>query len=220
MIDVSDAELGSHEQMLAQFETNLFGPMKVTRAVLPYMRQRRSGTLVFIGSLSGWVGHKGITPYASSKHALEGKHPFAISSIFECAEPFLMTGLSGAVESLRLDVAPFGISTLLVEPGRFRTTLLSDQNLKATGSTIGDYAEAGTNLREGLAAEDRRQPGDPVKLVEIVLDVVRGEGVAQGREMPFRLPLGTDCYEEVRGKCQETLRLLEEWKAVGLSTDF
>lgn len=72
---------------------------------------------------------------------------------------------------------------------------------------------------EYLARESERQPGDPVKLSEIVVDLVRGEGVAKGREVPFRLPLGIDCYDEIKAKCEETLKLLEDWKDVIRGTD-
>lgn len=73
---------------------------------------------------------------------------------------------------------------------------------------------------EGLAGEDQAQPGDPTKLVEIVLDLVRDEGIAAGRHVPFRLPLGTDCFDDVKEKCAETIKMLEEWQDVIRSTDF
>ncbi|ETI25850.1 hypothetical protein G647_02627 [Cladophialophora carrionii CBS 160.54] len=180
----------------AQFDTNVFGTIKVTRAVLPHFRQRHAGTAVFIGSLSGWVGHPGVGAYAGSKHALEG-----------------------IVESLHHETSHLGIRTLLIEPGRFRTLLLSSQNMKAAQTKVGDYARFNEALLAGLAREDQRQPGDPVKLAKIVVDLVRGEGVAQGRHVPFRLPLGIDCFDEVKAKCEETLKLLENWKDVIRSTD-
>ncbi|KAF2107052.1 hypothetical protein BDV96DRAFT_506887 [Lophiotrema nucula] len=186
----------SHEDWLAQFNTNLFGTIKLTRALLPHFTQRRSGTLAFISSLSGWIGHGYCGAYAASKFALEG-----------------------AVEALRNETANLGIKTLIMEPGRFRTLLLSSNNLKASRSTESRPAEYEEKL-EGLGKEDQRQPGDPKKFVEITIDVVREEGFAKGREVPFRLPLGIDCYDDVKSKCEETLRLLEEWKDVTTSTDF
>jgi hypothetical protein len=92
--------------------------------------------------------------------------------------------------------------------------------MKAVVSGIPEYAEMSKTLRTQLAGEDQNQPGDPVKLVGIILDLVRGEGVAEGREVPFRLPLGSDCYEDLKAKCEETLRLLEEWGPVIRSTDY
>ena len=91
--------------------------------------------------------------------------------------------------------------------------------MKAVASTIPDCGEFSANLLTGLAGEDRTQPGDPVKLVEIILDLVRQEGVAEGKEVPFRLPLGIDCYDDIKAKCEETLRLLKDWEHVIRSTD-
>jgi len=185
-----------YEDFLAQFNTNVFGTINVTRALLPHFRQRRSGTVVFIGSLSGWIGHPGAGAYAGTKFALEGM-----------------------VESLQQEVSPFGICTLLMEPGRFRTKLLSSQNMKKVQPIVADYSELSKATIAGLEQEDRKQPGDPVKFVEHVLDLVRGEGIAKGREVPFRLPLGKDVYEEVKRKCEETLKLLANWEEVINGTD-
>jgi hypothetical protein len=130
-----------------------------------------------------------------------------------------MTPKSGIVEGLWRETTPLGIKTLLFEPGRFRTKLLSSGNMKAAASTIPEYAKFSKNLMGGLAKEDQTQPGDPVKLVEIILDAVRQEGIAKGREIPFRLPLGTDCFDDIKAKCEETLRLLKEWEPTIRSTD-
>lgn len=98
--------------------------------------------------------------------------------------------------------------------------LLSSDNMRGTLSTIPDYAEHSKAHYEGLAKEDQRQPGDPARLVEITLDLVRQEGVAEGRVIPFRIPLGIDVYDDMKAKCEQTLKLLEEWKEVILSTDY
>jgi hypothetical protein len=92
--------------------------------------------------------------------------------------------------------------------------------MKAVASDIPDYKVDAQEKLDGLAREDRNQPGDPKKLVEITLDLVRGEGVAKGKNIPMRLPLGIDCYDDVKEKCEETLKLLEEWREVIRSTDF
>ncbi|KAI1141394.1 NAD(P)-binding protein [Hypoxylon sp. FL0543] len=185
-----------YDQLLAQFDTNVFGAFKVTRAVLPHLRERRSGTMVFISSLSGWHGHPFTGPYAGSKFALEG-----------------------LVESLGRETEGLGIKTLLIEPGRFRTMLLSPQNLQATPSRIPDYMEASKAHIAGLAKEDRTQPGDAQKAVKIIVDLVRKEGCAEGKEVPFRFPLGRDCYDALKEKCEETLGLLQDWHHVINSTD-
>ncbi|KAI1205571.1 NAD(P)-binding protein [Annulohypoxylon truncatum] len=188
-----DMEYG---QLLAQFDTNVFGVVKVTRAVLPHLRERKSGTMVFIISLSGWYGHPFNGPYSGSKFALEG-----------------------LVESLSRETEGFGIKTLLIEPGRFRTMLLSPDHIHTTRSKIPAYNKASNAHVDGLAGEDRKQQGDTKKAVKIIVDLVRKEGIAEGREVPFRFPLGTDCYSAMWEKCEETIRLLRDWDQVINSTD-
>lgn len=184
------------EKMREQFETNVFGPLKLARAILPHFRQRRAGINVFISSLSGLVGHALTGPYASSKFALEGM-----------------------VESMWRETQPFNIQTLLIEPGRFRTLLLSEGNRKDAASTISDYEEAVAKHYAGLNAESENQPGDVQKGVSIIVDLVRKEGVAEGRKVPFRFPLGTDCYEESKKKLDDMNQVMNDWKTTILSTD-
>lgn len=126
----------------------------------------------------------------------------------------------GLVESLWRETSPLGLQTLLIEPGRFRTKLLSGSNRKTRVSAIKEYAELSDSKTAGLNGEDMNQPGDPVKLVEIILDLVRKEGVAQGKQVPLRIPLGVDVFDDMKAKCEETLALLEDWKDVIQSTDF
>lgn len=92
--------------------------------------------------------------------------------------------------------------------------------MKVRPSNISDYADFSKALLGGLANEDQRQPGDPRKLVKIILDVVRQEGVASGINVPFRLPLGNDVYADMESKCEETLKLLRDWATVIQSTDY
>ncbi|KAH8177117.1 short chain dehydrogenase domain-containing protein [Sarocladium implicatum] len=184
------------EAMRQQYEVNVFGPLKVATAVLPHFRERRSGINVFIGSLSGQVGHALTGPYASSKFALEGM-----------------------VESLWNETKNFNIQTLLIEPGRFRTLLLSEDNRKDNKSSISDYAEATSKHFETLSAASQKQPGDVQQGVKIMVDLVRKEGVAEGKTVPFRFPLGTDCYEEVKEKLEDLMATMEEWREVITSTD-
>ena len=126
----------------------------------------------------------------------------------------------GAVEGLSREIAQFGIRVLLIEPGRFRTNLLSIQNMKAATPTITDYEDHSRNMMDGLAQENQSQPGDPRKLVEVTLDLVRQDGVARGRKIPLRMPLGPDCFDEIKSKCKETLETLEDWEDVIQSTDY
>ncbi|KAK8121827.1 hypothetical protein PG984_010497 [Apiospora sp. TS-2023a] len=186
-----------YKDYLAQFETNVFGAIKVTKALLPHMRERRSGTMVFIGSRAGWIGDGGVSAYCGSKFAL-----------------------AGIAEALHNETQHLGLQTLLVEPGRFRTKLLSAGNMKAATSQFSEYAELSQGLLSHLAEEDQAQQGDPDKLVRILADMVRREGCAAGKDVPFRLPIGSDMVADVRGKCADTLKLLGEWEPVLASTDF
>ncbi|KIM99179.1 hypothetical protein OIDMADRAFT_126792, partial [Oidiodendron maius Zn] len=154
--------------------------------------QQKSGTTAFIGSLSGWIGHPGTSAYAGSKFA---------SNHF-------------GRETVNLGYKPS-----LFEPGRFRTNLISSDNMKAPRSKNPEYEGFSSGVLLDLAREDRTQPGDPVKLVEIILDVIRQEGDARGREIPFQLPLGIDCYDDIKVKYGETLQLLKEWESTIRSTD-
>ncbi|KAK7914002.1 NAD(P)-binding protein [Apiospora marii] len=187
----------AYKDFLAQFETNVFGAIKVIKAMLPHMRERRSGTVVFIGSRAGWIGDGGVSAYCGSKFAL-----------------------GGMAEALHNETQHLGIRTLLVEPGRFRTKLLSTSNMQAATSKHSEYAELSQNLLQHLVEEDQAQQGDPDKLVRILADMVRREGCAAGREVPFRLPVGSDMVADVRGKCEDTLALLGEWGPVLAGTDF
>ncbi|KAI6754489.1 hypothetical protein HG530_012241 [Fusarium avenaceum] len=187
----------NYHDFLASFETNAFGPLKVTRAILPHLRERRSGTMVFISSLSGWVGHQFTGAYAGSKFALEG-----------------------IVESLHKETQPLGLRTLLMEPGRFRTSLLSATNLKFKQSQISDYETASESHGDHLHSKDFKQPGNPEMFVRLVVDLVRQEGCAEGKAIPFRLPVGRDAVEEIGFKLRETTDVLREWSDIITSTDY
>ncbi|OBS20356.1 hypothetical protein FPOA_06728 [Fusarium poae] len=187
----------SYEDFVSSFETNVFGPIKVTRAVLPHMRARKSGTMVFISSLSGWVGHQFTGAYAGSKFALEG-----------------------VVESLHNETKSLGLRTLLMEPGRFRTPLLSTGHLQPKQSQIPDYESASKTHHGYLHGGDLAQPGNPEKFVKVVLDMVRGEGFAQGKHVPFRLPVGKDAVQEIGAKARDILDVMHEWDSVITETDY
>src|SRR3954470_1091859 len=125
----------------AQVETNLFGPVNVTRAVLPIMRAQRSGLVVQISSTAGITGGEFVSAYAASKF-----------------------GVEGWIESLTPEVAPFGIRTMLVEPGFFRTELLTPESTRYAAPTIEDYAEKTTDTVENWNSMNGKQSGDPSKL--------------------------------------------------------
>jgi NAD(P)-dependent dehydrogenase (short-subunit alcohol dehydrogenase family) len=136
------------EQMDRQLATSLVGPMNVTRAVLPVMRKQRAGHVITISSSAGLAGFEFGTAYAASKF-----------------------GIEGWMESLRPEVAPFGIHTTIVNPGFFRTELLSPGSTNYASPSIDDYAERRTALIAGWSAQDGKQTGDPAKLAGALIMV-------------------------------------------------
>ena len=140
------------EQVERQLTTTLVGPMNVTRAVLPVMRRQRSGHVITISSSAGLVGFEFGTAYAASKF-----------------------GVEGWMESLRPEVAPFGIHTTMVNPGYFRTELLTPQSTKYAETAIDDYAERRAALIAAWTAQNGRQSGDPAKLAQALLTIANEE---------------------------------------------
>ena len=165
------------EDFRAQIESTLFGPVNVTRAALPQMRAQRSGLVVTISSTAG-IASTGdfLTAYAASKFGVEG----------------FMEGLAG-------EVAPFGIKTMLVEPGFFRTELLSAQSTSYAEPSIDDYAERARATVAGWQSMDGKQGGDPAKLAAALVQLV-----ALG-EPPVRFAAGADAVELFRTKAQTLL---------------
>lgn len=136
------------EQVERQLATSLIGPMNVTRAVLPIMRKQRSGHIISISSAAGLVGFEFCTAYAASKF-----------------------GVEGWMESLHAEVAPFGISTTIVNPGFFRTELLSEQSTHYAEPSIRDYDERRAKQLEFWKAQNGQQPGDPAKLARAIITI-------------------------------------------------
>lgn len=185
------------EQYLAEFQTNVFGIINVTRGVLPLMRAQRSGVIAKFGSIGSWCGVAGAGLYASTKWAI-----------------------SGLTESLREEVQEFGIKVVVIEPGCFRPGFLN-VGVRVEANPLKEYG--GTAARRNRDLMNERvgnQPGDVSKRPEIIVDVLTGTEIAKGNEVPLRLPLGTDAYVAIKEKCNHTLALLEEWKEVMCSTDY
>ncbi len=139
----------SPRQVEQQLATNLLGPMNVTRAVLPVMRQQRSGHVISISSGAGLMAFEYSSVYAASKFGLEG--------------------WMGALEQ---EISPFGIRTTIVNPGFFRTGLASPGSLIWPEVSVADYAERSAAQREWWEAQDGHQPGDPDKLAQALLVIV------------------------------------------------
>ena len=136
------------EQVERQLATSLLGPMNVTRAVLPIMRKQRSGHIISISSGAGLVGFEFCSAYAASKF-----------------------GLEGWMESLRPEVEPFGIHTTIVNPGFFRTKLLTKESMTFADRSIEDYADRRAEELKWWEPQNGRQPGDPAKLARALVRV-------------------------------------------------
>lgn len=160
----------------AQLETNLFGPLNVTRAVLPLMRAQRSGLVVTLSSLAGIVGGEFTSAYAASKFALEGW-----------------------MESLAPEVAPFGIRTMVVEPGYFRTELLEDASTTWPMPRIDDYAARTRQTVAGWQGMSGKQGGDPAKLAKALVHL------ASQDKPPVRWVAGADAVQAVEQKARTLL---------------
>ncbi len=166
----------SPEDVQAQIETTLFGPMNVTRAVLPIMRAQRSGLVVAISSTAGIAGQAFCTAYAASKF-----------------------GVEGWIESLTPEVAPFGINTMLVEPGFFRTELLTPESTTYAKPSIDDYAERTKQTVAAWNGMNGQQAGDPAKLAAALLTVTQQENP------PRRWVAGADAVATVEQKAKDLL---------------
>jgi len=164
------------EDFRGQIETTLFGPVNVTRAALPFMRARRSGLVVTISSTAGISGQQFCTAYAASKF-----------------------GVEGWMESLTPEVAPFGIRTMLVEPGFFRTELLTPESTKFAGSSIEDYAERTEQTVAGWKSMNGLQGGDPAKLADALITLASQE------EPPLRFAAGADAVAALEHKGRDLL---------------
>jgi NAD(P)-dependent dehydrogenase (short-subunit alcohol dehydrogenase family) len=166
----------SPEQIRNQIETLLFGPMNVTRAVLPVMRKQRSGLLLTISSTAGIAGQMFCTAYAAAKF-----------------------GIEGWMESLAPEIAPFGIRTMLVEPGFFRTELLSNDSTIYAEPSIDDYAKQTREIVAAWKSMDGKQGGDPTKLADVLVKLVAL------KDPPSRFAAGADAVQTVEAKANTLL---------------
>jgi NAD(P)-dependent dehydrogenase (short-subunit alcohol dehydrogenase family) len=188
--------LGGIEETSAQevervYRTNVFGLLNVTRAVLPSMRQRRSGHIINLSSIGGYRSTPGWGIYSSTKFAVEG-----------------------ITEALHDELAPLGIHATVVEPGYFRTNFLDGSSLQRTAIEIPDYAETVGKVRQIASDLSYQQPGDPVKLAQAMLQLANAE------TPPLRLPLGTDTLQAIAKKNAYVEQETAQWRALAESTDY
>ncbi|EON99414.1 putative short chain oxidoreductase protein [Phaeoacremonium minimum UCRPA7] len=177
-----------------QFDVNFFGLLNFTKAVIPYMREQKSGIIVQVSSGAGlWAGVGGPI-YVASKHAVEG-----------------------LAEGLANEVKPLGIRVHLVEPGIFRTDFLK---AASQGKQLGEKKEGYLDNGSIMGGLHQSQPGDPKKAVQRMFEMVTGTGMGQGKEWDLRVPLGSDVYGMRDQKIKSLTETAEKMKDISLSTDF
>jgi NAD(P)-dependent dehydrogenase (short-subunit alcohol dehydrogenase family) len=176
------------EQMERQLAVSLIGPMNVTRAVLPVMRTQRSGHVVTISSVAGLAGFEYNTAYAASKF-----------------------GVDGWMESLAPEVEPFGIHTTVVNPGFFRTELLTKESTNYAPASIEDYAERNAAQREFWESMNGKQGGDPAKLAQALLTI------ADQERPPFRFIAGADAIGAVEQKVADLQEQIDAYRDLSTS---
>ncbi|RYF57450.1 MAG: SDR family NAD(P)-dependent oxidoreductase [Comamonadaceae bacterium] len=188
--------LGAVEEATADevrklYETNVFGLLNVTRAVLPSMRGQRSGHVINISSLGGYQSGPGFGVYCSTKFAVEG-----------------------LTEALHAELAPLGIHATVVEPGYFRTEFLEGNSLSVSPRILDDYAASAGQVRTAATQISLNQPGDPLRLAQAILQL------ANAARPPLRLQLGTDTLKVIEDKHAFVTAEMAQWRALSASTDF
>jgi short-subunit dehydrogenase len=183
--EISDAEARE------VFDVNVFGLLGVTRAVLPGMRARRSGRIINIGSIGGFVTIPSSGIYGATKFAVEG-----------------------ITEALSAELAGTGVTATVVEPGAFRTDFLAPSSIRFVDPSIDDYADTAHAMRGRLQAANGQQPGDPRKAAAAILEV------AGTPNPPLRIQLGADSVARVEAKLKLVAEELAEWRELSESTAF
>ena len=183
-------EESSIEDMRRQFDVNVFGAVAMIKAVLPSMRKRRSGHIINITSMGGFITMPGISFYCGSKFALEG-----IS------------------ETLAKEVKGFGIHVTAMAPGSFRTDWAGRSMVRAQRS-ISDYDALFDPVRQARQEKSGKQNGDPAKAAQALLHLI------SAKNPPVHLLLGTDALQLVRNKIDLLKQEINEWEELSRSTDF
>lgn len=183
-------EESSDAEVRSIYDTNVFGLLNVTRAVLPVMRAQRSGRILNVSSLGGFSSSSGFGIYCSTKFAVEG-----IS------------------EAMHAELAGLGIKVTVVEPGYFRTDFLDDRSLSTETTVIEDYASTAGAVRGAVPGLNHAQPGDPVKAATAFLTL------ADAENPPVRAQLGSDCLKELEDKIDQLRTESEAWRELAISTD-
>lgn len=183
-------EEGDDKELRELFETNFFGLLRLTKAVLPGMRARKRGYIVNMSSAAGRLAQAGNALYSASKFAVEGMS-----------------------DGLRKELQPLGIRVLLVEPGPFRTDF-AGRSLRQSSRQIEDYAATAGLLRKENSAIHGNQPGDPVRAAQCIIRTMQHD------TPPFRLVLGRVASERVEAELKTQLQELSDWKQTAVEADF
>ncbi|RFU93250.1 MULTISPECIES: SDR family oxidoreductase [Citrobacter] len=178
----------SPSQVGSQIETLLLGPMNVTRAVLPLMRREKRGLIVTISSSAGITGYAFCSAYAAAKF-----------------------GVEGWMESLAMEVERFGIQTMIVVPGFFRTELLTDDSTTYAALTVDDYAEQTRENKSAWRSMDGTQGGDPHKLAEAIIHLAGLDSP------PVRFAAGADAVETLETKARVLLAQADAYRELSSS---
>ncbi|MGF6807241.1 NAD(P)-dependent dehydrogenase (short-subunit alcohol dehydrogenase family) [Paraburkholderia sp. Clong3] len=184
-------EESADNEVRRMYDTNVFGLLNVTRAVLPIMRANRSGHVINVSSIGGYRAAAGFGVYSSTKFAVEG-----------------------ITEALHAELRPLGIRATVVEPGYFRTDFLDASSLVVAPEVIDDYDETSGAVRRKAMQLNHNQPGDPTRLAAAMIALV------DAASPPLRLPLGTDTLAAIAAKNAYVTQETETWKQLSYSTDF
>jgi NAD(P)-dependent dehydrogenase (short-subunit alcohol dehydrogenase family) len=183
-------EEGEDDAVRAMFETNVFGLVDMTKAVLPIMRAQKSGLIVNISSIGGITSFAATGYYHGTKYAVEGMS-----------------------ESLAIEVKPLGIDVLVVEPGPFRTNW-AGPSIKQSAIRIEDYAATAGERRKQTEARSGNQAGDPVRAAQAIIDAALAD------TPPLRLLLGKTALELARKKVASLTHDFDEWEKTTIGADF
>jgi len=170
--------------------------LKLVRAVLPYMRARKSGIIATMGSLGGWRGHPVAGIYCASKHAV-----------------------AALTEALKNEVAHLGIDVVTIEPGYFRTAFLTGGHRVTAFRQIDDLIPITSKWTAVFDAVVGKQPGDPAKGAQVIVEALTGSGRCEGRELPARLALGSDAVPAMTEILRTRQVDLDRWADVVTCTD-
>jgi len=183
-------EEGEKDRIREIYETNLFSPIKLIQEVLPHMRQQHRGAIINISSIAAVQSGVGSGYYASTKAALE-----QIS------------------RALQEEVTNLGIKVMIVEPGGFRTEFYGE-NLKGTEHDISDYAATAWKTHKKNVKNDHREPGDPIKAGQVIVDVIRKDN------LPKTLLLGSDAVKFVNDQLAQRIEEIRDWQNISRKTDY